>query len=70
MSCESNVVGEVTEKSCVVTEVEFFQIGQRHTLQLDPEWKVKTDCGTRFTAHRPFRVGDTIQIKMIKYRKK
>ena len=38
MSCESNVVGEVTEKSCVVTEVEFFQVGQRHTLQVDPEW--------------------------------
>jgi len=70
VGCKPTVVGEVTEKSCIVTEVEFFQIGQRHTLQIDPEWKVKTDCGNRFTIHRPIRVGDTIQIKIVKYKKK
>jgi hypothetical protein len=67
--CESPKVAEVIEKDCVITEVEYFQIGQKHTLQIDPEWRVTTDCGTTHTSRQAMRVGDTVQIKIVKYKK-
>ena len=69
LGCESPKVAEVIEKDCVVTEVEYFQIGQKHTLQIDPEWRIKTDCGTTHTSRKAMRVGDTVQIKIVKYKK-
>jgi hypothetical protein len=69
LGCESPKVAEVIEKDCVITEVEYFQIGQKHTLQIDPEWRVKTDCGTTYTVRKAMRVGDTVQIKIVKYKK-
>jgi hypothetical protein len=69
LGCESPKVAEVIEKDCVVTEVEYFQIGQKHTLQIDPEWRIKTNCGTTHTSRKAMRVGDTVQIKIVKYKK-
>lgn len=68
-SCGSEVVGEVTEQTCVATEVEYFQVGEKHTLQTDPEWRVKLDCGRIYTSRNAVRVGDSIQIKIVKYKK-
>lgn len=67
--CETRTVAEVTEETCIVTEVEFFQIGQRNTLQIDPEWRVKLDCGRIYTSRKAMRVGDSVQIKIVKYKK-
>jgi hypothetical protein len=68
-SCGSEVVGEVTEQTCIATEVEYFQVGEKHTLQTDPEWRVKLDCGRTYTSRKAVRVGDSIQIKIVKYKK-
>ena len=51
---------------CIVTQVEFRQVGSISVAQLDPEWKVTTDCGETFTYRREVKVGDTIRIKILK----
>lgn len=50
---------------CVVTNVEYYSTGQRHTLQIDPEWKITTSCGSSHTLHHPVNVGDTLLIKTV-----
>jgi hypothetical protein len=56
------------EQICIVTQVEFYQIGSISVAQLDPEWKVKTSCGYTYTLRRKVEPGDTIRVQIIKYR--
>ena len=53
-------------KICIVTQVEFHQVGSISVAQLDPEWKVTTDCGETYTYRREVKIGDTIRIKILK----
>ncbi len=57
---------ETIDEYCVVTEVTYYRIGQMHALQIDPEWKIKTSCGTAHTSRRPMGVGDTIIHRVIR----
>jgi hypothetical protein len=56
------------DETCIVTEVEFYQIGSISIAQLDPEWRIKTSCGYAYTLRRPVNLGDTIRVKILKYR--
>jgi len=55
------------DQVCIVTEVEFHQMGSISVAQLDPEWKVKTTCGYTYTLRRPVNPGDTIRVRILKY---
>ena len=57
---------KTVDEYCVVTEVTYYRSGQRHTLQIDPEWKIKTSCGTAHTSRQPISVGDTIIHRVIR----
>ena len=57
------------DQVCIVTEVEFYQIGSISVAQLDPEWKVKTSCGYNYTLRYPAKLGDTIHVKILRYKK-
>jgi hypothetical protein len=57
---------EEENRICLVTQVEFRQVGTTSVAQLDPEWKVTTDCGETFTYRREVKIGDTIRIKILK----
>ena len=52
-------------KICIVTQVEFHQVGSISVAQLDNEWKVTTDCGQTYTYRREVKIGDTIRIKIL-----
>jgi hypothetical protein len=52
-------------KICIVTQVEFRQVGSISVAQLDNEWKVTTDCGQTYTYRREVKIGDTIRIKIL-----
>lgn len=64
-STPSNSPRKVSQTPCIITEVEHYGTGQRHTLQIDPEWKITTSCGSTHTLHRPVNVGDTLLIKTV-----
>lgn len=70
VSCSSSGVEyrKVSQTPCVITEVEHYGTGQRHTLQIDPEWKITTSCGSTHTLHRPVSVGDTLLIKTVYFK--
>jgi hypothetical protein len=53
-------------KVCIVTQVEYHQIGSSSVAQLDGEWRATTDCGETYTYRREVKVGDTIRIKILK----
>ena len=56
------------EKDAVV-EVEYYQIQQSNVAQIDPEWRVRTEHGYHYTSSKMIRVGDSIDIKIIRYTK-
>jgi hypothetical protein len=66
-SCENYKTKVIEKRSCVITSVEEFSPGQRHTMQVDYEWHAVTDCGTSITSRKHIEVGDTIQIEYHKY---
>jgi len=53
-------------KICIITQVEYHQIGSSSVAQLDGEWRATTDCGEVYTYRREVKVGDTIRIKILK----
>jgi hypothetical protein len=59
-SCASNFRDESTV--CVVTEVTYYPIGSISVAQVDPKWKIKTDCNLEMSMRRSVSVGDTITI--------
>lgn len=59
---------ETIERICIITEVEYWQPGRKSVAQLDPEWKVKTSCGYVHTLRYKVEPGDTIKIKIIKFK--
>jgi len=65
VGCQEVTQREVRESYCVVTMVKHYRVGEKHTLQTDPEWKATTSCGTTHTLHNPVSVGDTILIKAV-----
>lgn len=62
------VVVAEENKICIITQVEFHQVGSISVAQLDPEWKVTTDCGETYTYRREVKIGDTVRIKILKLR--
>jgi hypothetical protein len=59
------VVVKEENKICIVTQVQFHQIGSISVAQLDNEWRVTTDCGETYTYRREVKVGDTVRIKIL-----
>ena len=64
-SCTSGKYKDETIK-CAVTEVEYIQPGKISTLQIDPMWKIKTECNIELKTRREMKVGDTIVIVKLK----
>ncbi len=59
-SCTSSYHDENTK--CAITEVTYHPIGSISVAQVDPVWKVKTDCNIEMSFRRQVSVGDTITI--------
>lgn len=53
-------------KICIITQVEYHQIGSSSVVQLNNEWRATTDCGGTYTFRKEVKVGDTIRIKILK----
>ena len=68
IGCQEVTQREVRETYCVVTKVKHYRVGEKHTLQTDPEWRVTTSCGATHTLHNPVSVGDTILIKTVYFK--
>jgi len=68
IGCVRPTIKNASYKKCIVTNVVYYGIGQKHTLQTDPEWKITTNCNVRYTAHHEVNVGDTILVKTIRYK--
>jgi hypothetical protein len=64
-SCHEVKGKHTVNLKCIVTDVEYFEIGKRHTLQTSPEWKIKTSCGMVHVFRYHINVGDTLLIKKI-----
>jgi hypothetical protein len=65
--CSRPVAKDVSYGRCIITGVVYYGVGQKHTLQTDPEWKITTNCNTKYTVHHEMSVGDTIIVKTIRY---
>lgn len=52
---------------CTITEVAYHPIGSISVAQVDPVWKVKTDCNIEMSFRREVVVGDTITIVKRKF---
>ena len=61
-------VEEIT-LDCTITEIEYWQPGRKSVAQLDPEWKVKTSCGRVYTLRYKVEPGDTIHIKILRFKR-
>jgi hypothetical protein len=68
-SCKDYKSKLVERKACVITEVETFSPGQRHTMQVDYEWHATTSCGMKHTFKSAVEVGDTIWVEYRKIEK-
>lgn len=53
--------------TCTITEVTYHPIGSISVAQVDPKWKVKTDCNLEMSLRRPVSIGDTITIVKRKF---
>lgn len=51
------------KKPCIVEELTVFSPGEKHTLQTDYEYHIKTSCGQTFTSHTSVNIGDTIWVE-------
>jgi len=67
-SCVSNTATKASFKKCIITDVKYYASGERHTLQIDPEWKITTSCNMKCTLHHKVSVGDTLLIKTVHYK--
>lgn len=65
-SCAGDIKYKEETIPCAVTEVEYIQPGKISTLQVDPMWKIKTECNLELKTRREMKVGDTILIKRLK----
>jgi hypothetical protein len=70
VSCTQPEIDSTLITRCVITDVKHYSIGERHSLQTSPEWKITTSCNTRHTFHHKVSVGDTLLIKKIHYKNK
>lgn len=46
---------------CIITSVKHYSTGEMNTLQIDPIWKVSTECGV-YKLRYPKEVGDTVWV--------
>jgi hypothetical protein len=67
-ACSTPDIKSTEITRCVITDVKYYSIGQRHTLQTEPEWKITTACNTKHTFHHKVSVGDTLLIKKIHFK--
>jgi hypothetical protein len=62
---------EIRKEKCVINYCEKidYKYNSIHDeiKRLTPSWVIKTDCGKSFSTEEPYKIGDTIEITVIKY---
>jgi hypothetical protein len=49
------------KRPCIILSVKHYGVGERNTLQVDPQWIATTECGD-FTLRTPVEEQDTLWI--------